>query len=301
MAQIDLNLVRLFVAVYEARSVSLGAQSLNLTQPTVSYGLAKLRDLLQDQLFVRTRHGMEPTTRADLVYAEFVTSLRAIQQAVDTARAFDPATTRRRFVLSMSDIGEMIFLPPVLEALQKRAPHAELEIQQVALADLPRSLSTGEIAGAIGNLGGLGDGQPRVSLFTERYVCLAHHSNPIFAERLTRERFEAARHVHVTSAATGHALIEDSLRALGIHRRIALEIGHFAILSHVVGLSDLVALVPSRVARLFEQYEDLRSCELPVPLPSFEVCLHWHENDRTNVANRWLRSLVCEVLTDLPG
>jgi len=298
--QVDLNLVRLFVAVYETRGVSAAAQRLNLTQPTVSYGLSKLRDLLQDPLFVRTRYTMEPTPRADIVYSEFVTSLRAINRVVDLARTFDPATTQRRFVLSMSDIGEMIFLPPILTELQKRAPHAELEIQQVALSDLPRRLGTGEITAAIGNLSGLEGSHQSAKLFTERYVCLAHRSNPIFDAPLTKEKFEMARHVNVTSTATGHSIIEQGLQSLGIKRNIALEIGHFAILSHVVGLSDLVALVPSRVAKLFEQYEDLGSCELPVPLPLFDVCLHWHDNDRSNVAGRWMRSLVQEVLSDLP-
>lgn len=300
MTALDLNLVRLFVAIYEARSVSLAAQTLNLTQPTVSYGLAKLRDLLQDQLFSRTRHGLNPTSRADLIYAEFVVSLRTIQRAVDTARAFDPATTKRRFVLSMSDIGEMVFLPPILQALQKHAPMAELEVHQIPVADLPRRLSTGEIAGAVGNLGGLIDNLPSSALFSERYVCLARRSNEIFSQPLTCERFAAARHVHVSSNATAHEVIEETLKAAGINRRIVLQIGHFAILSHVIGLSDLVALVPARVARLFESYEDLRSCELPISVPSFDVRLYWHENDRSNAANDWMRSLVRKVLTNLP-
>ena len=300
MTVLDLNLVRLFVAIYEARSVSLAAQALNLTQPTVSYGLAKLRDLLQDQLFSRTRQGLNPTSRADLIYAEFVVSLRTIQRAVDTARAFDPATTKRRFVLSMSDIGEMVFLPPILQALQKHAPMAELEVQQVPVDDLPRRLSTGEIAGAVGNLGPLINNLPSSALFSERYVCLAKRSHEIFAAPLTSERFAAARHVHVSSNATAHEVIEETLKTSGIHRRIVLEIGHFAILSHVLGLSDLVALVPSRVAQLFEHYEDLRSCELPIALQPFEVRLYWHENDRSNAANDWMRALVRDVLTNLP-
>lgn len=300
MTALDLNLVRLFVAIYEARSVSLAAQTLNLTQPTVSYGLAKLRDLLQDQLFSRTRYGLTPTPRADLIYAEFVVSLRTIQQAVDTARAFDPATTKRRFVLSMSDIGEMVFLPPILQALQKHAPLAALEVQQVPVDDLPRRLSTGDIAGAVGNLGQMINHLPNTVLFSERYVCLAKSSHDIFAAPLTRERFAAARHVHVSSNATAHEMIEETLKTFGIHRRIMLEIGHFAILSHVLGLSDLVALVPARVARLFEHYEDLRSCDLPIAMEPFEVRLYWHENDRSNAANRWMRALVRDALTNLP-
>lgn len=294
---LDLNLIRVFVAIYEARSVSVAGERLHVTQPTVSYGLSKLRALLQDQLFIRSREGMQPTLHADRVYLEFVAAIRRIDQTIDQSRAFEPASSSRRFVVAMSDIGEMIFLPPILDRLQRHAPDIEIEVVQPSLEDLRRKLTTGEVVAAVGNFPLLAGLTKAVTLFNEHYVCLLSGNHSRIAGSLTIDSFRSARHVHVASTATGHDLIERALQKLGIERHIVLSISHFAILSHVIAMSDLLAMVPSRVGVLFEQYDAVRSLPLPFDLPAFQVQMHWHENDEANMANKWFRQVIRESLS----
>ncbi|MBS0418417.1 MAG: LysR family transcriptional regulator [Proteobacteria bacterium] len=294
--RIDLNLVRLFVAVYETRSVSQAAERLCVTQPTVSYGLAGLRRMLQDSLFVRTRAGMEPTLQAIQMYREFVDAIARIDAAVADSQHFTPAQSQRRFLVAMSDIGELIFLPPIMEHLRRQAPNVELEIVEAAAPDLARRLATGEVSAAIGNLPALLSETRTQTLFEERYVCLLRRKHSSIGRKLSVAEFAAARHVLVSSGLSGHNLLEETLRGLGIQRRIGLQIPHFAILGNLIANSDLLAMLPSRVAKFFAAHGDVRSLDLPVALPRFQVRLHWHERDDLNVAGKWLRAAVADAL-----
>src|SRR5690606_3687537 len=150
--KLDLNLLRLWITLAETRNVTLAAEHLGLTQPTVSYGLAKLRLHFNDRLFVRAPQGMQPTPLGEQLAREFQQALGQIDSAVEAARHFDPATTQRSFRVAMSDIGGLYFVPPLLLHLQQAAPQAELEVKQVLLEQLADGLASGAIDAAVGNL-----------------------------------------------------------------------------------------------------------------------------------------------------
>jgi DNA-binding transcriptional LysR family regulator len=118
-------------------------------------------------------------------------------------------------------------------------------------------------------------------------------------EHMTLAEFNNARQVNVSSAYSGHGLVEEALLGVGIKRHFALQIPHFAILSHVIAHSDLVAILPERVARLFESYEQVQSFEIPVGIAPFFVRIHWHKHDRSSAADTWFRNLVAEALGGL--
>lgn len=297
----DLNLVRAFIAIYETRSVSKAASHLNVTQPTASHSLARLRSVLGDQLFVRTRDGMQPTAQAQDVYPDFVSAIRRIEQTIERSRAFDPATATRRFTLAMSDIGEMVFLPPILERLRNAAPNIEIEVVSPPEEGLATGLAAGEIAAAVGHFMLKEPYIRHAPLFTERYVCLLSRSNRQVGDALTSKQFVRSRHARVKSAASGHRLIEDALRKAGVQRRIALQIPHYAILPHIIAETDMLAIIPSRVAAQFEVNGTVRVAPIPFDIPTFEVQLHWSENDDVNTAHRWLRGVILDALRDRDG
>src|SRR4051794_4571660 len=168
----DLSLTRVLCAVYEARSVSRAAGALCLTQPAISHALGRLRHEVADPLFVRTAAGMVPTPQADQLYIRFREALELIAGAVDEAKAFDPKSSTRRFRISLSDIGVMVFLPLILRHLQAEAPDVAIEVCQIAVPDLLRSLETGQIDFALGNLPTLQGPTEHCRLFEEHYVCV---------------------------------------------------------------------------------------------------------------------------------
>lgn len=295
--RMDLNLVRVFVAIYETGSVTAASERLFITQPTVSYSLAKLREALNDPLFVRTRDGMAPTLCAKQAYERFSLALVHIDGAVGMTRKFVPELSERRFRVAMSDIGELIFLPPLLKKLTAIAPQIELEVVETKVEDAPGWLASGKVDAAVGNLPTICDVTRNAHLFDEHYVCLMRKEHPAARAPLTREAFVAARHAFVSSSFFGHKQVEDVLRQLGV--KVALQIPHFTILPRLISISDLMVVLPSRVAALFESYGGLRTMAVPIDLPRIEVRLHWHPRHEGHAAQQWFLDVLTEALGSL--
>jgi len=301
-SRIDLNLVRAFVTIYETRSVTGAAERLHLTQPSVSYALAKLREALHDPLFVRGPDGMAPTVFGEETYRKFAAAMAQIDSAMEPTSRFDPATSTQRFRVAMSDIGELIFLPPLLQAMEREAPNVELEVIQVAMSEVAGWLAAGKVDAAIGNLPGLADAARHRRLFSEHYVCLLRRGHPLDGEIISLDEFLAARHILVASPFSGHRLVEDILRQKGVSRRIALRIPHFTIVPQLIVNSDLLVTIPSQVGEFFSAGGLLRTAGLPIDIPSFEVRLFWHEHQEEKASHRWLRDLISRTLGDFrPG
>lgn len=295
--RMDLNLVRVFVAIYETGSVTAASERLFITQPTVSYSLAKLRDALSDPLFVKIRGGMAPTPCAKQTYERFSRALAHINDAVETTHKFVPQLSDRRFRVALSDIGELIFLPPLLKKLTAIAPQIELEVVETKVDDAPGWLASGKVDAAVGNLPTICDVTRNAHLFDEHYVCLMRTAHPASHAPLTREAFVAARHAFVSSSFFGHKQVEDLLRQLGV--KVALQIPHFTILPHLISISDLMVVLPSRVAVLFESYGGLQTMAVPIDLPRIEVRLHWHPRHEGQAAQQWFLSVLTEALGSL--
>ena len=149
MGQIDLNLIRTFVTLYDSGSVTVAAERLFVTQPSVSYALARLRELFDDPLFVRNRDGMQPTSVARTLYATFKDALSRIEGTVEGIREFDPHKTARCFRIALSDLGEMALLPLILHRLNRLAPQAELEVVPLEIDQVNEWLSIGKVDAAI--------------------------------------------------------------------------------------------------------------------------------------------------------
>lgn len=297
--RLDLNLVRVFVAIYETRSVTQAAVRLDLTQPTVSHSLARLRDAYGDRLFVRSARGLAPTARSEQLFEQLAESLSIIDASLEEQRAFDPAVSSRRFRLAMSDIGALYFAPPLLRRFQQVAPRLQVEIVQHNDGVL-EDLATGRIDLAIGNLPGLAASTRSELLFRERYACLLSAEHPtISGGAMTLPDFAAARHIMVASPSSGHSLVDGILAQQGISRNVVARVPHFTVLPQLLAQSDLVVILPSRVAALYAAQGGLKALPLPVAIPEFEVRLHWHARQDTVLSQRWLRDQLIAMLSAL--
>ncbi|VVE26830.1 LysR family transcriptional regulator [Pandoraea capi] len=295
--RLDLNLIRVFVSIYETGSVTAAASRMFVTQPTVSYGLAKLREALHDPLFIRTADKMVPTAVGEATYRKFSSALVTIASAIEAPQQFDAQTSTRRFRLAMSDIGELIFLPPIYARVASAAPQVEIEIVQATIDEAAKWLAAGKVDLVIGNMQLAGEGIRRKGLFREHYECLLRKGHPAARPKLSLTRFVEARHVMVTSPFSGHSLVEHALRQHSVSRRIVMQILHFTILPQLLASSDLMATVPSRVGQYFEQLAPLRSVPLPIEIEPFEVGMYWHEFQDDNPAHAWMRDLVDDALS----
>lgn len=290
---IDLNLLQTFHAVHAAGNVSRAAQQLGVSQPTVSHALARLRAIYRDPLFVRAQGGMAPTAKAQRLARAVEQALSTLEVAIRETERFDPGASTRTFRLHMSDIGETIFLPPLMRALTRAAPGVRLEAFQLDDKDILAALDGGRVDLALGYIPALTDVR-RHCLLQEEYVVLMRAEHPLARRRPTRAGLARLDYVLVRShPATGRALT-----SLGLDERVRLTIPHFMVLPRILADSDLAVVMPSRLALAFRRLGRYATWKLRVGLPKFDVSVHWSWRFETEPGNRWLREKIVELFAE---
>lgn len=284
------KLLRLFDVLYTARSVTRAAEQLGQSQPTVSIWLARLRVQLHDPLFVRTPGGMQPTPRADALIGPAREVLAALRRLADRESAFVPATARRRFRICMTDASHITLLPQLLVHVRALGPDLKLEAARMD-GQTAQALETGEVDLAIGFAPWLETGIYQQTLFPQDWVCLAGTAHPRVKGSLSLRQYKEEAHIAI-AAGTGAQLLEATLAARRIRRRVLLELPGFLGLGPIVSTTDLIVTLPRHIGTTIAGIAGLAVHDCPLPVPGFEVKQHWHERYHQDPANRWLRGLV---------
>ena len=295
MSHVDLNLIRTFVILYETQSVTLTAEQLFVTQPSISYSLSKLREIFKDQLFIRTRSGMEPTTTAEQLYREFNPSIKSINNTVSNSRQFDPLLSNKRFRVAMTDLGEMALLPSIFYKLQTDAPNVELEVMPLEIDKVNEWMSSGKIDAVICSRPLNNHNIEKHILLKEHYVCVINNAFSPSCDHLTMSQFMDHKHVLVTRS-LGHGATEEVLSKIGIKRKVSLELSHFSILPSVLAKAGLMAILPYQIATYFSHKENLKIFSLPFEVSPFNVTLHWSSRHNKSPSHRWFRELIIQAI-----
>ena len=306
-ATLDLNLLRLLIAVHDARSVTAAAVRLDLTQSAVSNGLRRLRQACGDPLFIRTPDGMMPTPYATRLAGPVARMLDTVGEALARAPGFDPTTSSRLFTLRMTDIGEAVFVPRLATAFSRLAPAATLRTVLLSSGDTASGLARGEVDLAIGFLPDLKGDWYQQRLFEQRYVCLAAEGHPAWkrraaggAPRIGADAFRRAQHLVIESPGSGHLVVEAELTRLGVRRDTPVRMPDFVAAVFVVAQTGLVCTVPHRLAEAAARLAPVRWCEHPFELPTFAIRQYWHARFHHDAACAWLRRLVAQEFAE-PG
>jgi DNA-binding transcriptional LysR family regulator len=296
LSDIDLNQLVLFQHLMVERRVSRVADKLGLTQPAVSNSLAKLRRLFGDELFVRTPGGMVPTPFAEQLAEPVGYALGMIHSGLNQQTAFDPASVKRSLTIGMTDIGEIVFLPALVQRLGREAPGVTLNTVRNTAVNLRDDMETGKVQLAIGLLPQLKSGFFQRRLFLQRYVCLFRQGHPLAGKKkLTANDFRAAEHLVVVSAGTGHGKVDELIRRAGVERTVRLTVPHFVSVGHILQSTDLVATVPERLAQRLVEPFDLAHLPNPLKLPEVAINVFWHAKAHRSPENQWLRGMVFEL------
>jgi DNA-binding transcriptional LysR family regulator len=299
LSRIDLNLLLVFHHLLILKRVSAVAALLSMSQPAVSSALGRLRTTLGDDLFLRTQRGMEPTPYALQLAEPVATALDVLQQALVVRAAFDPQTSTRNFTIAMTDVGEMYFLPVLIDALSRYAPNVTLQIVSVTSSSLKEEMSTGQIDLALGLLPQLQAGFFQQALFRQKYVCLMRKTHPLAGKKkLNLEAFITAEHVRVMATGTGHGRVDIALEKQKIHRRVRLTVPHYVALGDVLKCSDLIATVPQRFAERILKPFDLATQALPINIDESSIHQFWHGRLHRDPGHQWLRKCVSELFGD---
>lgn len=299
LTRLDLNLLVVFHHLLVHKRVSAVAQALRMSQPAVSSALGRLRASLEDDLFLRTQGGMEPTPYALQLAEPVALALDALQQALNVRAAFDPASSARSFTLAMTDVGEMYFLPVLVDELTRSAPGVTLQVVSVTQASLKEDMATGRIDLALGLLPQLQAGFYQQALFRQKYLCLMRKSHPLAAKnQLTLASFTGAEHVRIVAAGTGHGRVDTALERQKLRRQIRLTVPHYVALGDVLKHSNLIATVPERFADRVLGPFGLVKRELPIAVDASAIHQFWHGRMHRDPGHQWLRRAISQHFGD---
>jgi DNA-binding transcriptional LysR family regulator len=283
LAGIDLNLLTVLDALLAKQSVTAAAKELGRTQPAVSHALRRLRELLGDELLVRTPAGMQPTPRALELQPAVRAAIEAAEAVLQEAPAFDPAHAERTFVVSMADQAAFLLLPPLIERLAREAPGVRI-VQRPGAPLAPGD----ELDLEIGLFRDEPAGVRQAPLFREEFACVIRRGSAAARGRFDLKRYLALPHLLIAPRGRPGSPLDDALARAGQRRRVVLTVPHFLVAPHVIATTDLVWTAPTGLARAFPHLP-LVVREPPFRLDGFTIAMRWHVRLDRDPGVRWLR------------
>jgi DNA-binding transcriptional LysR family regulator len=295
--EIDLNLLRLFDAVYRLRSVSRAAEALQLSQPAASQGLGRLRLQVRDALFVRAGGGVRPTPRADRLAVAVQAAIATLEEALNEGERLDPRRARLVQRLHLSDIGEARFLPELMATLHREAPSVQVQSFPLPHAEIAGALDGGVIDFAIGFLPTV-RGTQRSELLRDRYAVLLRAGHPLVNAKDRRgvRLSDLARLEY--AAVRSHSETLRILQQLHLQERLRLTAAHFLALPAIVKRTDLAVVMPRNIARGFAAGGEFALIEPRLPQREFTVSLHWSRRFEPDPVHRWMRQLLLRLFKE---
>jgi DNA-binding transcriptional LysR family regulator len=293
VGSLDLNLLLIFQALMIHRSVSRAGREIGLSQPAVSNALGRLRHYYKDPLFLRTPDGMQPTARARDLALPIEEALARIEITLPESRDFSPAQIERRFRIGLVNYGALYVLPSLAERLALAAPGIELVTAYLDEDEAAARMARFDLDVCVGVLHPP-EGWRRRILFREKSVAAARTGHPRLRAPLTLEMLANELHVRVPLFKS----IDKALDVAGWTRRFAISTGLLTV-PFIVARTDLVAVLPSKIAETFQAICSLELFDLPIKLPDYEIVMLTHRRADVDGPLAWLAENIVAVAADL--
>jgi DNA-binding transcriptional LysR family regulator len=296
-AQIELKLLRTFLVLMQEHSVSKAALRLNLSQPTMSHALGRLRRLFNDPLLLNTHGGMTPTARGHEIRAEVEALVQRFDRLLAPDEAFDPTTSRIKMSIMAPEFAGDLLAPPLLHRLEQEAPGIEIEF---IAADPLAALELLELGQIDFRLGWWPDPAPALRhklLWTEKLVCIAGAGHPHLSDPVRATEYFAARHLRIKRLGQSFSMMTIDSLAARAHQpiRIGGWVQNAATMVNVVAATEMIGTLSERLASSLATPE-IRLSRLPFDVPELKVALYWHERTHGHAAHRWFRNLFTDVV-----
>jgi DNA-binding transcriptional LysR family regulator len=294
---LDLNLLVVFDAVMQERSVTRAGQKIGLSQPAMSHALNRLRYMLKDQLFVRTPDGMVPTPRAEQLAHPLRRALNDMQLALEP-EAFSPKEANRSFAIAVNNYAAVVLSPALVVAAADAAPFVQLDLRPGGTLDVRNLLDRGELDLALGYFDSPGERFRAKMLLEDHFVLAMRRGHPALGRRLNANSFAILQHLEISSSLEDTSFIDAWLARQKLSRRIAYQAPYLSAAS-ILARSDMVATLSSRIAEAFVHSNELQTVELPFRSPQVTLGMLWHRRLEDQPGQRWLRDLLealCKTL-----
>lgn len=297
----DLNLLPVFVALMEERSVTRAASRLGITQPALSNSLNRLRDLLRDPLFIRERYGIKPTQLAEEIGPTIEAALVQLDEVVIHQQDFDPADAERHFLIAPNSYVELVLMPALVARLREQAPAVKLRMTPFGNDLAETGVISGTTAMVLGRIVDPPDNLVVQHLMDDGLACIVRRDHPDVGDNLSRDQYESLKHVNVLPPGRIRAGVFQALGKQNLKREVAVSVTHFLAVPEMIAVTDYCATLPMLVCRGLERDARLKVLPAPVDLGTFPVELAWHVRYRHDPAHRWLRTAIIDTARALAG
>lgn len=294
LARVDLNLLVALDALLAERSVTKAAGRVGLGQSAMSHNLARLRQLFDDELLVRSRDCMRPTPRALELADRVRIALSDIEAIVTRADKFDPATTERTFRIGLPDSVEMLVGPKLLAIGCKEAPGIRFRFYSTDERQLLEEIDADNIDLGIG-IGTFPEGQvhhKRRLLATDTYLCMFSAARVGLKPPISLKDYVRLPHVLTSLRRGERGVVDDVLEKMGKSRKIALVTPRFVGVPFLVAGAPVVTTMHARLARIFARELDLALSRVPIELPEVTISMLWHASYDSDPGHEWLRKAI---------
>jgi DNA-binding transcriptional LysR family regulator len=295
----DLNLLPIFVALMEERSVTRAAERLNMTQPALSNALSRLRVMLQDQLFVRERYGIQPTPIALELAPAIAEALARLDDAVLGQQDFNPAEAKRLLGIAPNGYVELVLVPAIVARLQQTAPGIKLRLTPYGSDLAETGVISGTTALVLGRIVDPPNNLVVQHLMDDGLSCVVRADHPTIGDSISKEQFESLKHVNVMPPGRLRVGLFQALAQQQLKRDVAISVTNFFAVAEMVAVTDYCATLPNLVCRRLAHDPRLKILPTPVDLGTFPVEMAWHVRYRHDPAHRWLRTSIGEVIAHL--
>ncbi|RLU02086.1 MAG: LysR family transcriptional regulator [Ketobacter sp.] len=294
LRSIDLNLLTIFDAIMQHKRMSAAAEALHMTQPAVSHALARLRTTFQDELFIRTRSGMQPTPQARQLAGPIREALLQIQDALQSAEPFDPMTAERTFKIAFAQYGEMSLLPSLLNKVNQQSTRVGIQSVGENNAEAVAQLKDGGLDFCF-DMQAPNDERLESCLFTEEdWVVIARRDHPRYLKRISAKQYFEADHIVLALKGGRKQLIQRTMADLGGERRVLAETQQLIAIPSLVMQTDAIATIPSKLAEFPLYDSQLRCLKLPFTLPKTPFYLIWHRAMNNDRGHNWMKDLILQ-------
>lgn len=292
---LDLGLLRTIETLLRAGKFNRVANLVAASEPVAVFALRKMREVVDDQLLVRTATGVVLTARARRLAEPLRDLLERIQEILAGRDIFDPAFCEETFTIAATDYATFVLTPGLAVALAAAAPRTQLAVISYA-PDARKRLEGGTIDLVVGAaLRGRSTKLRHERLFAERFACVARSGHPRLGKRLTAKQYAEESHVTIRPGDPAIARADPSLADPGRKRHSRVTVPHFLFVPEIVARTELLATLPERVAEQFAKRYDIAVLNSPVRPAGFSVAMTWHERTDADPARAWLRSIATEV------
>lgn len=295
LRKIDLNLLLSFSVLMQERNVSRAAERLLVGQPGLSAALKRLRETLDDELFVRVGRGLQPTARALAIAPIIEAALMSIEQAIRPPAAFDPAHSQREFRVSMCDNLESSFFGPLASRLRQLAPHARLVSVASDIHSPAQMLDDCAFDFSISVHGEPASWHVRAPLFDQAMMCIYDPRQVSLKGPLTLDDFVRLPHIAVSIVGTTEDDIDRSLSHLGRPRSVIATVQRYSGLPAALSAMPSLATIPESIGRSMANLHNLTVVDPPLSLPSDAVSMLYRRVDEADASSAWFRRLFKEV------